>query len=108
LSISRRQSLKGLAAAAAIPQDALGARRTPGVYRSTDSRAYAVNVDTRESTIDPMPVADFAQMVQPSTEMYAQAAERQARQTESRQSYWQYGLVLMIATLIAESVVGRA
>ena len=55
-----------------------------------------------------MPAADFAKLVQPSTEMYAQAAERQGRQTESRQSYWQYGLVLMIATLIAESVVGRA
>ena len=37
-----------------------------------------------------------------------QAAEKQAQQTESRQSYWQYGLVLMIATLVAESVVGRA
>jgi hypothetical protein len=32
----------------------------------------------------------------------------QAQQTESQQSYWQYGLVLMIATLVAESVVGRA
>ena len=91
-----------------VAQAPAGARRAPGVYRSTDNRAYAVNVDTRESTIDPMPAGDFAQMVQPSTEMYAQAAERQARQTESRQSYWQYGLVLMIATLIAESVVGRA
>ena len=91
-----------------VAQAPAGAHRTPGVYRSADNRAYAVNVDTRESTLDPMPAADFAQMVQPSTEMYAQAAERQARQTESRQSYWQYGLVLMIATLIAESVVGRA
>ena len=67
-----------------VAQAPAGARRAPGVYRSTDNRAYAVTVDTRESTIDPMPAADFAQMVPPSTEMYAQAAERQARQTESR------------------------
>jgi hypothetical protein len=84
------------------------ARRTPGVYRSAANRPYAVNVDARESAPDRMAATEFARMVQPSTEMYVQAAERQARQTESRQSYWQYGLVLMIATLIAESVVGRA
>ena len=91
-----------------VAQAPAAAHRIPGVYRSADNRVYAVNVDTRESTVDPMPTADFAQMAQPSTEMYVQAAERQASQTESRQSYWQYGLVLMIATLIAESVVGRA
>ena len=73
---------------------------TTAFTRSTSTRARA------RSTA--MPAADFAQMVQRSTEMYAQAAERQAQQTESRQSYWQYGLVLMIATLVAESVVGRA
>ncbi len=30
-----------------------------------------------------------------------------AQQTEARQSYWQYGLVLMLLALVGESVVGR-
>jgi hypothetical protein len=32
----------------------------------------------------------------------------QARQAEARQNYWQYGLLLMIAALVAESFVGRS
>ena len=31
-----------------------------------------------------------------------------AQQIEARQNYWQFGLLLMVATLIAESFVGRA
>jgi hypothetical protein len=32
----------------------------------------------------------------------------QAREAEGRQHYWQYGLLLMIGALVAESFVGRA
>ena len=35
-------------------------------------------------------------------------AHRARRSVEARQSYWQYGLLLMIGALVAESVVGRA
>jgi aerotolerance regulator-like protein/VWA domain-containing protein len=83
-------------------------RQVPGVYRSADNRLFAVNVDARESALDRMPADDFAGMVRQSGEGTSPAADKQAQQTESRQSYWQYGLVLMIATLVAESVVGRA
>jgi hypothetical protein len=83
-------------------------RQVPGVYRSLDNRLFAVNVDARESALDRMPADDFAGMVRPSGEGTSSAADQQAQQTESRQSYWQYGLVLMIATLVAESAVGRA
>jgi hypothetical protein len=83
------------------------AGRTPGVYRSADDRPYAVNVDTRESALASMPSDDFARMVERS-DRPSDAVVQLAQQTESRQSYWQYGLVLMIATLVAESVVGRA
>ena len=31
-----------------------------------------------------------------------------ARRIEARQNYWQYGLLLMIGALVAESVAGRA
>jgi Aerotolerance regulator N-terminal/von Willebrand factor type A domain len=84
------------------------AGRTPGVYRAADGRPFAVNVDTRESSLDRLVPADFEGSAQGSAAATSQAAERRAQQTESRQSYWQYGLVLMIATLVAESVVGRA
>jgi hypothetical protein len=33
--------------------------------------------------------------------------ERQARQAEGTQNLWRYGLLLMLAVLAAESVVGR-
>ena len=55
-----------------------------------------------------MDTAAFEGMVPRSQQKASQAAEIQAQQTESRQSYWQYGLALLIATLVAESVVGRA
>lgn len=90
---------------AQAPAEAGGA---PGVYRTADNRPFAVNVDTRESALDRMGPDDFAGMVRRLPADTLPAAAKQAQQTESRQSYWQYGLVLMIATLVAESVVGRA
>jgi hypothetical protein len=91
-----------------VAQAPAGARQVPGVYRSPDNRLFAVNVDTRESALDRMRPDDFEGMVRRSGEGTSQAADKRAQQTESRQSYWQYGLVLMIATLVAESVLGRA
>jgi hypothetical protein len=46
-------------------------------------------------------------MVQRSGDDPAAARDVQARQTESHQSYWQYGLLLMIAVLVMESVIGK-
>ena len=91
-----------------VAQAPAEAGRTPGVYRTADKRPFAVNVDSRESALDRMDQDDFAGMVKRAPADTAPAEEKQAQQTESRQSYWQYGLVLMIATLVAESVVGRA
>ena len=91
-----------------VAQAPAEARGAPGVYRTADNRAFAVNVDTRESALERMGPNDFAGMVQRLPAGSSPAAAKQAQQTESRQSYWQYGLVLMIATLVAESVVGRA
>jgi hypothetical protein len=84
------------------------ARHTPGVYRSADGRPFAVNVDTRESALEAMTADEFSRQVQRPASGAGQAALQHARQTEAHQSYWQYGLALMIATLIAESVAGRA
>ncbi len=90
---------------AAAPAEA---HQAPGVYRTADNRPFAVNVDVREGARERMARADFEGMVRQSGVPASPAADKQAQQTESRQSYWQYGLVLMIATLVAESVAGRA
>jgi Aerotolerance regulator N-terminal/von Willebrand factor type A domain len=86
------------------------AHQVPGVYRGPDNRSFAVNVDTRESALDRMSPGDFEGTVRRSGAGTgtSRGADKQAQQTESHQSYWQYGLALMIATLVAESVVGRA
>ena len=91
-----------------VAQAPSGTPPVPGVYRDAGNRPFAVNVDTRESALDRMDTAAFEAMVPRSQQKASQAAEIQAQQTESRQSYWQYGLALLIATLVAESVVGRA
>jgi hypothetical protein len=91
-----------------VAQAPAQARQVPGVYQGPDNRSFSVNVDTRESVLDRLSPGDFEGRVQRSGAGASRAADKQAQQTESSQSYWQYGLALMIATLIAESVVGRA
>lgn len=91
-----------------VAQAPAQARQVPGVYRGPDNRPFSVNVDTREGALDRMNPRDFEGRVKRSGAGASRAADKQAQQTESSQSYWQYGLALMIATLIAESVVGRA
>jgi hypothetical protein len=81
----------------------------PGVYQVTpNAHSIAINVDTRESTLDRLSRNDFDRMVEPSTTSAMKAAGVLAQQTEAQQNYWQYGLVLMIVALIAESFIGRA
>ena len=91
-----------------VGQAPSGTPPVPGVYRDAGNRPFAVNVDTRESALDRIDAAAFEAMVPRSQQKASQAAEIQAQQTESRQSYWQYGLALLIATLVAESGGGRA
>jgi hypothetical protein len=85
-----------------------GSDARPGVYRAeADGRAIAVNVDTRESAPAVVPPDEFVAMVERVSPVSAATGAR-AQQIEARQNYWQYGLLLMLATLIAESFVGRA
>jgi hypothetical protein len=79
----------------------------PGVHRRTGSDTVVVNVDPVEGRALRIAADDFVQMVERSP-AGAAAAEIQARQTEDRQAYWQYGLLVMIAALVAESFVGRS
>ena len=81
--------------------------QNPGLY-GAGGGVIAVNVDAKEGTSPRMPSEAFAKMVQQSASPApgTNAAVR-AQQTEARQSYWQYGLLVMIAALVAESFVGR-
>ena len=90
-----------------VPQ---GARPEPGVYHTTrESRMVAVNVDPREAGTERLTAQEFTGMLQRVETGVAstQPAEVRSRQTEARQGLWRYGLILMLAALVAESFVGR-
>ena len=85
----------------------VGARAEPGIQQ-VNGRTIAVNVDARESSTGTMTVAEFLAMIDSSVVDAGARQQAKAEQTESRQSLWQYGLMLMLLTLIAESFVGKA
>jgi hypothetical protein len=92
-----------------VAQAPAGAGPHPGVYRTGPSRqVVAVNVDAREASHARVPADNFDSLVERSTTRAESAGQLQAQQTESLQSYWRYGLLLMIGALVAESFVGRA
>ena len=78
----------------------------PGVQRN-GTRQVAVNVDVRESNLARMQTDEFAARFQTSSAAAPQATRLHARQVEADQSYWRYGLMLMLVVLVAESFVGR-
>jgi hypothetical protein len=85
-----------------------GTPREPGVHKTTDGRMVAVNVDPRESGTAAMTAAEFTQMIAAdAAEGGARQLQVKAEQAESRQNLWQYGLLLMLVALVAESFVGR-
>jgi hypothetical protein len=85
-----------------------GVEQKPGVHALPDGRQVVLNVDTRESALSRVTVREFADMLQRVDSSPRRAETLRAQQTEARQSYWQYGLALMLLALIGESVVGRA
>ena len=92
-----------------VSQAPAGAQPRPGVYRiPPDNRAVVVNVDPRESGTTRMTPDEFQGMLQHVEVPAAAAANVRAQQAEARQHYWQYGLMLMLVTLVAESFVGKA
>jgi hypothetical protein len=50
----------------------------------------------------------FAGMIEPVATSQNATAGARAAHVEARQRYWQYGLLLMLLALVAESFVGRA
>ena len=85
-----------------------GAGARPGVYRAAaDGRTVAVNVDPRESVTSAQSLDEFVANVERLPAPSGPGSDMRAQQVEARQGYWQYGLLLMLAALIAESFVGR-
>ena len=103
--ISSRQALRQQCVIGRVPAGVLS---EPGIQKTSDGRVVAVNVDARESATEAMTPAEFMQMVD-TTPGAATATSRQAtaEQAESRQSLWQYGLMLMLLTLVTESFIGK-
>jgi aerotolerance regulator-like protein/VWA domain-containing protein len=86
-----------------------GAGAHPGVYRvGSDNRSIAVNVDPREGVTTGMRPQEFADRVERVDTTGHGTGDARSTHIEARQSYWRYGLLLMLAALVAESFVGRA
>ena len=86
-----------------------GAAARPGIYQvGADHHRVAVNVDARESATAVISPEEFGKMIERVTTNRTTAVEARAAHIESRQNYWQYGLLLMLMALVAESFVGRA
>ena len=90
-----------------IGEEPAGTGPGPGVFRRPDGRAAAINVDPGEGDLRRLDRDVLGQAVGRTADGAAPAA-RQAQQAEAHQSFWQYGLLLMIAALVAESFVGRS
>ena len=85
-----------------------GARPEPGVHALADGRRITVNVDPREGATAALTPAEFTAMIGAGPAPAPVPADRQARQTEATQNLWRYGLLLMLAALVGESLAGRS
>jgi hypothetical protein len=82
-----------------------GTPALPGFARVA-GRDVAVNVDPRESSVDRLSPVEFQKLVTRTASGAQPRAQRLARETESHQNYWRYGLMLLLATLVVEAFVG--
>jgi len=86
-----------------------GTGSRPGIYRvGPDNRSVAVNVDPREGVTVGMDRREFAARIERVDTTGTSSQDVRAVHVETRQSYWRYGLLLMLVALVAESFVGRA
>lgn len=86
-----------------------GVPDTPGVHTLPGrERPVAVNVDPLESGTDTLSRDELAALFQAADGSAEPAAGLQALEIEAAQSYWRYGIMLMLAALVLESAVGRA
>lgn len=94
-----------------LPDVPPGVDRTPGVATvgggAGPSYLAAVNIDIRESSPAAMSVEEFTAGIQRTSRAAASAPGGDARELEDRQRWWQIGLLVMLAALAGEGLVGR-
>jgi hypothetical protein len=91
--------------AAAAPASA-GLARTGVLKMERPDRLIAVNVDPRESWPVKVAEKEFLEHVR-RTEPDGRSADVVAREQEGAQSWWRYGLMLMVGVLIVEGLWAR-
>jgi hypothetical protein len=82
-----------------------GVAPRPGLVRA-GNRTLAINVDSRESSVQPVTPVEFQKLVTRSSGASQPRAVRLAKQTEGQQNYWRYGLMLMLGALVVEAFLG--
>lgn len=108
------ETLKYLAAPGETPREYLIAQAPAGVDRRPgpvalppDGRTIIVNVDSSETDPARMSTEAFNRMVQRVQAAPVTVAALRAQQEEGRQSFWQYGLALMLGVLVLESFIAK-
>jgi hypothetical protein len=79
----------------------------PGVVARRGGGRAVVNVDPRESGVERLDATAFERSLTRTAPAAGAGPVRRAAQIEAQQSYWRYGLILMLVALVAESFVGR-
>ncbi len=82
-----------------------GVPARPGLVER-GGRTIAVNVDPRESRVARVTPAEFKALVTRTAPPARPREARLAAETERSQSYWRFGLMLMLATLVVEAFLG--
>jgi len=105
LTVSRRQAQSWV-----LPGVPAGTPAVPGVIAVGDGagkRRVAVNVDTRESSPAVTSKEEFTAGIERVSRSGTRDAAADARSVEERQRWWQMGLMVMLAALAGEALVGR-
>lgn len=93
-----------------LPDVPAEAPQAPGVVTAGEgaaARRMVVNVDTRESNPAMTSVDEFTNGIARTNRSDQAAPANVAREVEDQQRWWQVGLLVMLAALAGEALVGR-
>jgi uncharacterized membrane protein len=94
-----------------LPDVPRGVAAAPGVATVSEGTAtpylVAVNVNVRESSPATTSVEEFTSGIERTSRAGLPAPVNPAREIEDRQRWWQIGLLVMLAALAGEGLVGR-
>ena len=93
-----------------LPEVPAGAPMTPGVVVAGEGaavRRMVVNVDVRESSPAVTTADEFTKGIIRTARAEQREPKSEARDVEDRQRWWQVGLLVMLAALAGEALVGR-